>query len=142
MTKLVEKKRDRDIVFGFLTAMFVLAALRAWSGRGPILVLFLVLIGVTVLAWVWIRRQPLSEIVVSPAEITVANRGTVERRIAREPDAVLTFRSTGSYKHRTWHLGMAHDPEETTISMEGFRPPEVAAACRRHGWAFADDSIF
>lgn len=142
MTTLVEKKRDRDVVFGFLTVMFALVSLRAWSQKGPILLLFVVLTGLNVAAWVWIRRQPLSEIVVSPAEITITNRGAVERRIVRTPDTVLTFRSTGNYKHRTWQLSVTGDPEEAGIAMVGFRPPQVAAACREHGWVFADDSVF
>jgi hypothetical protein len=142
VTTIVERRSDTHVVFGFLAVVFALVVWRAWARAPGWSIAFAVLTVLTLLAWVWLSRKPLTEITVTADEIVCGPAGAPGTRIAREEATVLVFRQHGSYKHRTWWLERAGDPAGNGISMSGFRPQEVGPACRQHGWVFAEGSLF
>ncbi len=132
MTKIVEKRRDVDVIAGFLGVVFALAAFRGATGAPILSAAFAIGALVTLIAWVSWRRKPALFLSISPEEIVYGRidwRGT---GIPRTASGRLRFQQ--GFRDSGWFLVLADEPDAPGISMIGFDMDEVARACVQHGW--------
>ena len=138
MTTIVERKRDLDVIFGFLVIVLGFAAVRG-AEKAPIAAAVMGTVAVALLvAWILMRRQPPGRLTITGDEIAY---GRVDRppmqRILRVEANRLRFRQGHiGIRPSGWFLMPADEPSTPRILMLGFDMSEVQRACLEHGWSF------
>jgi HAMP domain-containing protein len=138
VTTIVEKKRDLDVLFGFLVIVIGLAAVRG-AEKAPIAAAVMGAFAVALLvAWI-LMRQRTGRLTITGDEIAY---GRVDRppaqRILRAEASLLRFRQGRIGLRPTgWFLEPADRSSGPGILMLGFDMSEVQRACIEHGWSFA-----
>ena len=139
---VVERRRNINVLWGFLTAVFAGALVRLYGGpttgltRIVLYVVFGVLLAGSVAAWVWFRRHP-GRLEISRDVITFSHRG--------QRGSVQLFRTGDLYVHTSYvggtnplhFLKVAGSDEAVPIMM--FDRRELEEACRAAGWRFVSD---
>ena len=138
MTTIVEKKRDLDVIFGFLVIVIGLAAVRgaekalvAAAVMGALAIALLV-------AWFLMRRRT--------GRLTITSDEIAYGRFDRPPAQRILRAQTSQLRFRQGHIGLrpsgwflepASEAIGPGILMLGFDMSEVQRACVEHGWSFA-----
>ena len=139
MTTIPEKRREIDLIAGFLVVVLGLAAFRGASGAPALAALAAIgAVGVLV-AWVRWRRKPRPFLAISPHEIFYGRLDQPGTVIARGSSGRLAFRK--GFRSSGWFLLPADEPDGPGISMIGFDVREVEAACVASGWRFGDPDL-
>jgi hypothetical protein len=134
VTTIPEKKREIDLIAGFLVIVFGFAAWRGAQGA-PVVAAILAVLAVGILViWLNWRRKPAAMLAISPEEIFFGRLDQPGTRIKRDATGRLLFRR--GFRNSGWFLMLADAPEQPGISMIGFDMAEVSRACLAHGWTF------
>ena len=132
-TRIEERRRDLNVILGFLAVVFLIAGVRGASGAPALAVVMGVLFVATAAFWMHWRRSPASAITITADEITFGRPEKVVTRIPRSA-APLRFRRN-AYRQTGWWLATSQEGAGA-ISMIGFDPGSVRDACLQHGWDF------
>lgn len=135
VTLIQERRRDGDVIAGFLVVVFAAAAVSGAS-RAPVVAVVMALLALGTAAgwWMW-RRAPLTELTITPDAVTFGRPGRVVSTIPRSA-APLRFRRN-AIRQTGWWLVSRDSEAAPGISLIGFDPGAVRQACEQHGWEFA-----
>ena len=131
---------QRDGLFGVLTAVFVLAMVRGFTGAatggGRIAVIAFTGAVIVLLLWGWIRSimRP-SHLEISPAAVTLVDPGGQRRTLARGSGDEISVTVVGGGRYRRPALTIAGSG--TVLPLSFFSLPEIERQCVANGWRFA-----
>jgi hypothetical protein len=130
-----ERRKDGDIIAGFVVVALAVAAWRGASGSPALAVVMGLLAVGTIAGWAYWRRRPPSELTIGADAITWGSPVKVVTRIDHTAGDTLEFRQNAA-QQTGWFLRHADAPEAGGISMIGFDMDEVGRACAEQGWRF------
>jgi hypothetical protein len=141
-----ESRAAVNFLRGFLV---VVAALALWRGefgtrttstRVAAAIVFVLVGGGALVAWIWFRRHP-GRLEVTPSTVTLRHRGRPATTVLpKTGDLYLESHLVGSARapSRVWVLKVAGS--EGSISLHFFKHREVEEACTSLGWTFVNRS--
>ena len=132
-TIIAERRRDGDVLAGFLVVVLAFAAYRGWSGAPIVAGLCAVAAVGVALAWAWWRRNPAWYLSISADEIAFRRVGKEGVTIRRVDAARIAVRRESN--ERGWFVTAVDAPHVPEISLIGFKPDEGRRACLEHGWS-------
>ncbi len=135
-----ENARKVDVLFGFLTAAFLLALWRGHMGAetdtGRLVgdVLFGALTIGTIALWRMLKRRP-ARLEISQDSIVLAHRGGKRTQVLPRSGGELSIRMAGGRYPQPY---LCTDGSEERVLLSTFDRKEVANACLATGWRFVD----
>jgi hypothetical protein len=139
MVVVAQSRKQRDGIFGFLVAVFVVALVRGLigastsAGRIAVAVFVTAVLAALVTIWVRVVRRP-EHLEVAHAAISLVRTGGPPVGFDRQAGDQLRFVMSGGGRYR--RLGLMSVATGTVIPLGFFDKKAVRSACEGVGWRF------